>query len=258
MSIDWNAIQKAVIPIKSYEDLFTRVDTSFKFSFVREIFNFKLGRLVEYIHKSLGGDLDHRYGEYEQMLTKVCTAMGKAGIGDVLALLQVVKTRQSLEDFFARTGFDPLDVVQVFKFLIYWFVPGEKYLSGLIQADPQSRQQLEALRAIGIRTNLELLERGRSKTGRASMAKECGLPEAVVETHVNRADLSRMPWASKATIANILGAGYGSLAELADAVPEKLYADFYRYGESIGKNLKHGNEIENSHRIAKIVPRIVQ
>jgi hypothetical protein len=67
-----------------------------------------------------------------------------------------------------------------------------------------------------------------------------------------------MPWASKATIANIMGAGCGSLQRLAQADPEQLYVDFFRYGESIGKNLKYGNEIENSHRIAKLVPRVVK
>ncbi len=75
---------------------------------------------------------------------------------------------------------------------------------------------------------------------------------------VNRADLSRLPWASKATISNILGAGYGSLHQLAKADPERLYRDFYKYGTSIGKNLKLGNEIESSHRIAKIMPLIVK
>ena len=48
------------------------------------------------------------------------------------------------------------------------------------------------------------------------------------------------------------------LSRLARADPEQLYADFFRYGKSIGKNLKLGNEIENSYRIAKIVPELVQ
>jgi hypothetical protein len=37
-----------------------------------------------------------------------------------------------------------------------------------------------------------------------------------------------------------------------------LYEDFFAYGQSIGKNLKLGNEIENSYRIAKIVPLVLQ
>jgi hypothetical protein len=53
-----------------------------------------------------------------------------------------------------------------------------------------------------------------------------------------------------------VGAGYDSIAQLAGANPEQLYADFIRYGKAIGKNLKLGNEIENSYRIAKIVPAL--
>jgi hypothetical protein len=84
------------------------------------------------------------------------------------------------------------------------------------------------------------------------------MPQPAVDELVNRADFSRMPWASKATISNIIGAGYGSLAQLANADAEKLYADFFRYGDAIGKNLKLGNEIENSYRIARIVPALVK
>lgn len=84
------------------------------------------------------------------------------------------------------------------------------------------------------------------------------MPGEVITELVNRSDLSRLPWASKATISNIIGAGYGSLAQLANADPKQLYADFFAYGKSIGKNLKLGNEIENSYRIAKIVPVLVK
>jgi hypothetical protein len=80
----------------------------------------------------------------------------------------------------------------------------------------------------------------------------------VIAELVNRADFSRMPWSSKATISNIIGAGYGTLSRLANADPDQLYADFFRYGKAIGKNLKLGNEIENSYRIAKIVPVLLQ
>jgi hypothetical protein len=52
-------------------------------------------------------------------------------------------------------------------------------------------------------------------------------------------------------------AGYTSLIQLATANPEKLVADFFAYGKSIGKNLKLGNEIESSFRIAKIIPKVL-
>jgi hypothetical protein len=48
------------------------------------------------------------------------------------------------------------------------------------------------------------------------------------------------------------------MTQLANANPEQLYEDFFHYGKTIGKNLKLGNEIENSYRIAKIIPILLQ
>jgi hypothetical protein len=144
------------------------------------------------------------------------------------------------------------------KYLLYWLVPGEKYLSGLVRQGSNVGKVILGLSNIGIKTNLQALQAGITPSGRETLATQTGLPiESIVEV-VNRADFSRLPWASKATISNIIGAGYPNLAALANADPEKLYADFFRYGDSIGKNLKLGNEIENSYRIARIVPHIVK
>ena len=90
------------------------------------------------------------------------------------------------------------------------------------------------------------------------MTESSGLPEQVITELVNRADFSRLPWSSKATISNIMGTSYGSLARLSTANPDELFADFFAFGRCIGKNLRLGNEIENSYRIAKLVPPLVQ
>jgi hypothetical protein len=150
------------------------------------------------------------------------------------------------------------NIIMLLKYLIYWFIPGEKYLSGLVRDDPDISQAIKVLGGLGVRTNLQLLQQGLTPAGRRSLASSSGLREGAILDLVNRADFSRMPWASKATISNIIGAGYGNMEMLANAEPEKLYSDFFRYGKSIGKNLKLGNEIENSYRIAKIIPVLVE
>ncbi len=124
--------------------------------------------------------------------------------------------------------------------------------------DPPTNAVLKQLGALGVRTNLQLLQQGITPAGRRLLAGMSGIPVQVILELVNRADFSRLPWASKATISNIIGAGYGSIEKLVNANPEWLYADFFAYGKSIGKNLKLGNEIENSYRIAKIVPVLVE
>jgi Domain of unknown function (DUF4332) len=257
MSIDWNKINRTLSPIKDFEDLSRRLQASFGYPFVREKFNFTMPQLVDYTRRLLGGDARGRYTDYLARLVDILAELEHAGVTDLQGLIAHVESRQKLTDFVEQSGVDAEDTVTVLKYLVYWFIPREKYLSGLVQSETLNHA-VKVLREQGIRTNLDLLQQGITSAGRKALVKSSGLPEAVISELVNRADFSRLPWASKATISNIIGAGYGSLSQLAHADPEKLYADFFRYGRSIGKNLKLGNEIENSYRIARIVPALLK
>ncbi len=258
MSIDWNEIQKAISPIKCFEDINSRLQESFGYTFVRETFNFTMPQLTQFTQLSLGGDPQGRYKDFTLKLVRICPKLQQAGVQNVLDLIATVETCQQLEKFSTQSEINALDIVSVLKFLIYWLIPGKKYMSGLVRNAPEITDALKVLASMGIRTNLDLLQRGINPAGRKELAAASGLSESIIEEMVNRADFSRMPWASKATISNIIGAGYASLSQLAGANPETLFADYYRYGKSIGKNLKLGNEIENSHRIANIIPVILR
>lgn len=258
MPIDWNAITKALSPIKNYEDLSQRLQTSFQYPFVREAYNFSMPELASYTGQLLGGDSRGRYTSYLTLLKGIFAGLYQAGVLNPQDLIAKVATRDQLEAFAGHRGVDASDIASVLKYLIYWVIPMEKYLSGLVRDDPVTSSAIKALSRIGIRTNLGLLQSGITAVGRRALAKSSLLAEPILLALVNRADFSRLPWASKATISNIIGAGYGSLAQLAGASQEQVTADFLRYGESIVKNLKIGNEIENSYRIAKIIPAILQ
>ena len=258
MPINWDEIQKSLSPLKDYEDCCSRYRISYAYPFVAQTFNFSMPELADYSQKLLGGDARGRYTEYLSKLTLTFAGLHLAGVENVLHLTKRTGTRLKLEGFVEQSGLDPLGVISVLKYLVYWFFPGEKYLSGLLRPDASTSQALKALSILGVRTNLQLLQQGLTPMRRKALSEQSGLPAETILSLVNRADLSRLPWASKATISNIIGAGYPSLSQLATAEPEKLYADFFRYGKSIGKNLKLGNEIENSYRIASIVPKLVE
>ncbi|OGO42271.1 MAG: hypothetical protein A2W36_07140 [Chloroflexi bacterium RBG_16_58_14] len=258
MPIDWDETQKALSPVKDYQSLLQRLQESFAYLFVRQNFNLSLPELENYTRLMLGGDSRGRYAEYLALLVGALSQLQQAGVSDILDLLSRTATPNKLQGFVEQSDVHAPQVVAVLKFLLYWVVPGEKYLSGLVRDDPSTSQAIKVLGGLGVRTNLQLLQQGLSAAGRKALSGSSGLPGTVIAELVNRADFSRLPWASKATISNIIGAGYGSLAKLANADPEKLYADFFRYGKAIGKNLKLGNEIENSYRIAKIVPAVLQ
>jgi hypothetical protein len=197
MSVNWDEVQRVLIPIKDYEDLCRRLRESFAHSFVRDTFNFTIPELVNYTRKLLGGDTRGRFTEYASQLIRIFTELHQAAVQNVLNLKERIETREQLEVFTEQSGVSAYDIVTALKYLIYWFIPPEKYLSGLVQDDPYIRDAIN-------------------------------------------------------------GSGYGSIAQLANANPEQLYADFFRYGKTIGKNLKLGNEIENSYRIAKIIPVLLQ
>ncbi len=192
-----------------------------------------------------------------RLCTWPCKSIG-AGVLNTHDLTLRAQSRDRLEEFVHTSGIPALEVALVLKYLIYWFIPMEKYLSGLVGSQPATKSALLCLRQAKVRTNLEILQQGLTSADRKTLADRLGLPEAVISELVHRADLSRLPWTSKATISNIIGSGYGSLARLAGADPETLYADYMSYGKAIGKNLKLGNETESSHRIAQIIPPIVR
>jgi hypothetical protein len=258
MPVNWDEIQRVISPIKDYDDLCHRLQVSFSYPFVHQIFNFTMPDLVRYTKKLLGGDAHGRYTGYESTLIKIINELHQAGVQNLVDLKEKVANRKQLEIFVEQSGVSAYDIATVLKYLIYWFIPPEKYLSGLVRTDSKLTIAIKRLGEQGVRTNLQLLQAGITPAGCKSLVDSTGLSEASISELINRADFSRLPWASKATISNIIGAGYGRLSKLSNADPEQLYSDFFQYGKSIGKNLKLGNEIENNYRIAKIVPVIFQ
>ncbi len=259
MSVYWEELDHVLSPIRDYEDLCSRFQKSYSYSIIRDNFNFSLQDLAGHTHILLGGDIGNRYEAYEAKLIEIISDLKQKGVQDILDLVERVNSREKLELFCEQSGISPYNLAELLKYLVYWFFPGHKYLSSLIrQEDAPLLDAAKKLRSAGVRSNLDLLQLASSAPGRKSLAETTGLPLEAITDLVNRADFSRLPWASKATISNIIGAGYISMERLANADPEKLFADFFHYGDSIGKNLKLGNEIQNSYRIAKIVPVLVE
>ena len=256
--MNWDEVQKAIFPTKSYEELCHRLKCSFNYLFVLNAYNFSMPALQDYTQRLLGEDPRGRYSAYNSTLRGILAKLHRAGVGNVSGLIEKTSTRDNLEILVNQSGIPAVEIAMVLKYLLYWVVPSEKYLSSLVHSEIYLHEAILRLRQVEIRLNLELLQISLTPVARRALAKSCGIPLTTLTELVHRADFSRLPWASKATISNIIGAGYASLSWLANADPEQLVADFFRYGASIGKNLKYGNEIENSYRIAKIIPRVVR
>jgi hypothetical protein len=257
MPVNWDEMQKEMYPIKDYDALRQRWQYAFSYSFVCETYNFTMPEISDYTQRLMGGDTRNRYEDYSQRLIETFIQLHQARVRDIMDLVMQVDTCESFEAFTDQAMVHAKDAIAVLKYLVYWVIPAKKYLSGLVMKDTPIIEAIKALRSLGIRTNLDILQQGLTSVDRKAIAEASRLPEEEIDEIANRADFSRMPWASKATISNIIGAGYGRIVELANADLEQLQRDFHSYGASIGKNLRFGNEIESSYRIAKIIPLIL-
>jgi hypothetical protein len=257
MPVDWNEMQQELFPSKDYAALSKRWKDAFGYAFVCQAYKFSMSEIADYTQRLLGGDPRQRYDAYCQQLVETIDQLERAEVGGIIDLVGRVGTSQQFEALIDQVEIEPKEVMALLKYLVYWVIPTRKYLSGLVIKGSPVEGAVKTLGSLGIRTNLDMLQRGLTPADRKALADAIGLAAPVIDTLTHTADFSRMPWASKATISNIIGTGYGSIAQLANADPEQLVQDFFKYGASIGKNLKFGNEIESSYRIAKIIPLVL-
>ncbi|SRR5690554_239590 len=93
----------------------------------------------------------------------------------------------------------------------------------------------EKLRAAGITSVDKLLERGASKAGRASIAKETEIDEKFILKWTNHADLFRVPGIGPQFSELLEAAGVDTVKELRNRNAENLHAKIQEVNES--KNL---------------------
>ncbi len=90
----------------------------------------------------------------------------------------------------------------------------------------------EKLRAVGITSVDKLLERGASKAGRASIAKETEIDEKFILKWTNHADLFRVPGIGPQFSELLEAAGVDTVKELRNRNAENLYAKIQEVNES--------------------------
>jgi hypothetical protein len=169
-----------------------------------------------------------------------------------------VENRQKLEEFYRRSQLPLQSLVGVLHYLLYWVLPARIYLRELVEPeDPQQLAYVATLRESGVRFNLDMLEMGRTRQFRDRLARITGVPEEFIFDLTNRADFTRLPYVRGSTVRNYFNAGYTSLEKLAQADLGRLQADMDCYAAAIGKNLKHGMELDSGIVIAGILPKIV-
>jgi hypothetical protein len=260
MTIDWKEVERLIKPSPSYEELTKKILEVLSYDFVKKFYRHNMKEAEEYATRLLGCDPKQRYGEYVEKLNRAFRQLDSLNVQDYSELVNLVETREKLEEFYERANLGLNDLIRVLRYLHSWVLPTKMYLRELIDKNNQTHKEYTTtLRENNIRFTLDILDKCRTKDGRGSIARETGVPEDFIFDLVNRADFTRMPYASSKTVKHYFGGGYNSLEKLAGADLNKLTKDMARYFESIGMKLRRSFiELDSNIAIAKILPKILE
>jgi len=160
----------------------------------------------------------------------------QAGVGTLFELIDCVSTQARAECVMAQAGIYCRQLEGLLDFIKAWIIPYPAQLRQLFDtSDGALLGTFEVFKGHRLANNYVLLERGRSRAGRAALAAQTGLPGAAILDFVHRADVARMPFVSGGVVRQLWSIGYRSLAELRNADPVRLCAQIAAYYETYGK-----------------------
>ena len=256
MEIDWSEVKR--ITLWSYEELIEKLLKVLSYEFVQKYYNHSMREAAEYVGRLLG--YDQKYHVKVSALTELFRKLDAAKIKNFEELLHEIENREKCSEFLGKTVLSFTELIFALNYIFRWVLPFCLYLRELI--DPNDETQngyLEELKKIGIRFNLDVLERGRTEEDRKRISREATIPEAFILILVNRADMTRLPYSNRKTVRHLGAAGYDSVDKIAQADLTRLMEDMRAYFNKIGIRLSRSFiDLEGIMRWAKAIPKIVQ
>ena len=261
MTIDWNSVKKQTL--WSYEDLIGKLLSVLAYDFVQEHYNHTMEQAQDYAASIRRGYLQDQ-GDMTAYVDTIADYLGdleSRRIGTYSELVHSVATRPECVAFLEKMDFDFDHLIQTLNYLLRWVLPFRTPLREFIDVDSHvGVELLEALKKQGIRSNLDLLEVGRTEAGRVQLASTTDMPVACVLALVHKVDISRLAYVRGKTVKHLCGGGYDTLEKLANADVAEMEEKMGAYYRTLGKTFADFSVvIPLSWMIggAKILPRVI-
>jgi hypothetical protein len=175
--------------------------------------------------------------------------------------VQQVETREKCELFVNNTDVNFEELIQTLNYLFRWVLPFKLYLRELIDVDNNTYlAHLETLKQHKLKSNLDMLEHCRTRTGRTELSRATGISEIFILDLANRADISRLAYVRGKTVKHLCGGGYNTLDKIADSDLKEMDKDMTAYFRAIGKkfsDFKAVIPLDWMNGGAKILPRVI-
>ncbi len=133
-------------------------------------------------------------------------------------------------------------------------------MPALTQVEGIGNTYADKLKAAGINTTDQLLEKGSTKAGRAEIAQKTGISEKLVLEWVNHVDLFRVKGIGEEYADLLEAAGVDTVPELAQRNPQNLYDKLVEVNQEkkLVRQLPTLKQVEDWVSQAKTLPRVIQ
>lgn len=216
--------------------------------------------IQEYTSILLSSDSRRRYETYKANLVSTFRKLEKLEIKNLSSFIDQTETKEKFEEFIWNNAITAEELIKIYKYLFNWFLPTKSYLRELVEKENKEQiQYITLLREYGIRFNLDLLDRGRTKVMRKNIAEETAVPEDFLEELVHKADFTRLPYIRGKSIKHYFNTEYKSLERLAQADLGQLEEEMREYLSKKGIELRRSFiELDNCIEQAKVLPKLVE
>ena len=262
MKINWSSVK--VQTLWKYEDLLGRLQASLAYSFVQEHYNHSMEEARSYAKRIRSGYLQDRGDKtaYVDAMVANLEKLEVLRIATYSDLVTQVATQELCVSFLERTDFGFDQLIQLLNYLFRWVLPFRTPVREYLDMHgKEDANHLAALKSQRLSSNLDLLEAGRTRAGRAHLAGTTGIPLAVVTALVHRTDISRLAYVRGKTVLHLCAGGYDTLDKLAAADLAVMEAKMEAHYRTLGKSsVDFRSVIPLSWMIggAKILPRVVE
>ena len=203
MTVNWDYVKKTTL--WQYEELVEKLQAVLAYPFVQQYYDCSMPQAEDCARRLFAGR-DFEHGEYPATLFPVFRRLDAAGIANWSSLLAQINTRQRLIGLLEANELKFEDAIETLKYLFRWELPFHTATRELLDHDDGFEMgSYEAFKLNKLTASFDLLERGRTPSGRQALGEMTGLPQEFVTRVVHRADIARLPFVRRKTILPVCG-----------------------------------------------------
>jgi hypothetical protein len=227
MQPSWDYVKKTTL--WHYEDLIKKLNVLMVYPVIWQAYNHDMTQAAAFAHR-LFPDKNIEAGEFPAQVLASFERLKSAGISDWSSLLSRITSRAECTAFVTEHNLNFIEFIDVLNYLLRWAFPFQTSTRELLEHEnPREMAYYGALKEHKLMNSLVILEEGRTMTGRQTLAKLTGLQLEFVNALAHRADIARLPYVRRKTILPVCGAGYDTLAKIANADLARMESDLDTY-----------------------------